>query len=696
MGVMNNLRQNTGVVLWILVFSFGVIWVLQDSQAFDAIGAQPRDIAVVNGEAIPYQEYQQTLEQLRERAREQSDGELTQAQRDQLEEQAYDQLVTSRLLEQEMERLGITVTNAELLDMVYGENPHPIIRQQFADSTGEINYQLLNNFAQNPEAKATWAQIENYMREQRRQQKMSNIVQATVHVSDADVKNYYERQNTNADIRYVLQRYASVPNDSVNVSDADLEAYYDENKEDFSRERTYTIQYVQQEKLATEQDTQLVRDDLRRLKEEFAAADDDSTFLQINASAQDYSKEYRTPDQMPSGVASAIYENLEPGTVVGPIFANNAGHLLKIKDTRPADQTYVHASHILLRVGESAGDETVAEIRSRIEALQDSLNQGASFADLAKRHSADGSASRGGDLGWFTRDRMVEPFANAAFGAEAGEVVGPVRTRFGFHLIKVQQKTSEAVQYADMAYSLDPSPATLNDFQAKLEDIAYFSEDGGDFEEEAQNAGYDVRTVQVEEDARNIPGVGRSASLMRFLSEADEGQISNVYELDDKFILAKVTGITEEGYRPFEDVKNEIRPRVLTQKKKDIVLGQMRSAMNGANLDALASALGTRVRTKTGLNFGTRRVAGLGNDRSIIGVAFGLDVGATSGVMEGENAAYVVNVTNRTEPAELTEEKREQIRQQLLAQEQRQIAQQYISGLRENAEITDNRSKLLN
>ncbi|HHP7237869.1 peptidyl-prolyl cis-trans isomerase [Longibacter sp.] len=696
MGVMNNLRQNTGVVLWILVFSFGVIWVLQDSQAFDAIGAQPRDIAVVNGEAIPYQEYQQTLEQLRERARQQSDGELTQAQRDQLEEQAYDQLVTTALLEQEMSRLGITVTNAELLDMVYGEDPHPIIRQQFADSTGQINYQLLNNFAQNPEAKETWAQIEQYMREQRRQQKMSNIVQATVHVSEADVRNYYERQNTNVDIQYVLQRYASVPNDSVQVTDADLEDYYDENQEDFARERTYSIQYVQQEKLATAQDTQLVREDLRRLKPEFAAADDDSTFLQINASAASYSTEYRTPSEMPADVATAIYSNLQVGEIVGPVFAGNAGHLIKIKDTQPADQTFVRARHILLRLGEDADDATVSDVRSRIEALQDSLRQGATFEDLARRHSADGSASEGGDLGWFTRDRMVEPFADAAFAAQPGDLVGPVRTRFGFHLIKVEQKATDAVQYVDMAYSLDPSPATLNDFQAKLEDIAYFSEDGGDFEQEAQTAGYDVRTVQVEEGARSIPGIGRSASLMRFLSESDEGQISNVYELDDKFILAKVTGITEEGYRPFDEVRNEIRPRVLTEKKKGIVLAQMRSAMNGASLDALADALGTRVRSKEGLNFGTRRVAGLGNDRSIIGVAFGLNEGETSPVMEGQNAAYVVTVTGRTEPAELTEETRQQIRQQLLAQERRQVAQQYISGLRENADITDNRSKLLN
>ena len=696
MGVMNNLRQNTGVVLWILVFSFGVIWVLQDSQAFDAIGAQPRDIAVVNGESISFQEYQQTREQLLDQARQQTGGDLSQAQREQIEERAYDQMVTSALLEQEMDRLGITVTDDEILDMVYGENPHPIIQRQFADSTGQINYQLLNNFAENPDARQQWAQIEDFMREQRRQQKMSNIIQATVQVSDADVRDVHERQNTTVDIEYVLKRYATVPNDSVTVTDADLRAYYDANQDDFERKRTYSIKYVSQPKVATQQDTTLIQEDLRRLKPEFAATDDDSTFLQINASSQSYSTEFKTPDDMPAELASAIYEDVTPGRIAGPVFAGNAGHLVKILDTRPADKTFVRAQHILLRLGEAADAETTAQIRSRIEAIQDSIASGADFGEMAQRHSADGSASRGGDLGWFTDGRMVPAFEDEAFGASTGQVVGPIRTEFGFHLIKVNNKATEAVQYADMAYSLNPSPATLNDFQAKLEDIAYYTEDGGEFGQEAENAGYQVRTVQVEEESRSIPGIGRSASLMRFLSESDVGDISNVFELDDKFVLARVEEITEAGYRPFEDVKAEIRPRVLNDKKKDIVLAEMRAAFNGGTLSGLATQLGTRVRSKSDLSFSTRRVAGLGNDPSVVGVAFGLEPGETSPVMAGESAAYVLRVTNRTDAGDLTAEERQQIRQRVLMQERRQVAQQYIASLREDAEITDNRSKLLN
>jgi peptidyl-prolyl cis-trans isomerase D len=696
MGVMNNLRQNTGVVLWILVFSFGVIWVLQDSQAFDAIGAQPRDIAVVNGESVSFQEYQQTREQLLDQVRQQSGGDLSQAQREQVEERAYDQLVTQTLLEQEMDRLGITVMDDEILDLVYGENPHPLIRRQFADSTGQINYQLLNNFAENPEAREQWAQIEEFMRQQRRQQKMNNILQASVHVSDTDVRTFYKRQNESVDIEYVLKRYATVPPDQVDVTDSDLRSYYEANKNDFKRKKTYTIEYVSQPKVATEQDTTLIREDLRRLRPEFANAEDDSTFLQINASAQPFSSEYKTPGNMPADVASAIYEDLTVGRIAGPVFAGNAGHLLKIRDVRPADGTYVRARHILLRLGEAADDETTAQVRERIEAIRDSIESGADFAEMARRHSADGTASQGGDLGWFSSGRMVPEFEQAAFSAAPGDIVGPVRTDFGFHLIKVNRKATQEVQYADMAYSLDPSPATLNDFQAQLEDIAYYTEDGGSFREEAQNAGYEVQTVQVEEESRTLPGIGRSAALMRFLSEADKGEISNVYELDDKFILARVDDILEEGFRPFEEVKAEIRPRVLNEKRKEIVVAEMESAFDGSSLSTLATQLDTRVRTKEELTFQARSIPGLGNDPSVIGVAFGLDTGQTSPVMAAESAAYVLRVTNRNTVDEIPEGERQQIRQRILTQQQRQVAQQFIASLRDEAQITDNRARLLN
>jgi peptidylprolyl isomerase/peptidyl-prolyl cis-trans isomerase D len=692
MGVMNNLRENTGVSLWILVLSFGVIWTLQDSNVFESMGQQTRNIAVVNGSPIRYEEFQQVMEQQRRRMQQQF-GNQTNSQRmnEMVRERTYTQLVNSELMEQEMDRLGVSVTDKEVTDMVFGSNPHPIIRRQFADSTGQINYELLRNAAQNPQTTQQWRQLEDFLRKQRRQQKMNAVVQATIHVSDQDVEEYYRRQNSSVAARYVSQRYASVPNDSIEVTSSDLRTYYESNREQYERPKTLQLEYIALSKEATAEDTTAIAEDLADLREEFAAAEDDSTFLAENASDEPYSGDYRTADEMPSAMADAIFQNLEVGSVVGPVFADGAAHLIKVRDARPAESEYVHARHILLR-----SDDASAETRRRLASIRDSIASGAAaFEQMARRYSDDGSASEGGDLGWFGRGRMVEAFEAAAFDATPGELVGPVRSRFGYHLIRVDARADQAVQVADLAYSLSPSQATLTELENRLEDVAYFAEeDGGSFTGEAERMGLTVEEVEVEAGQASIPGItSQSRAIATFTEEAASGEISPVFELDERFVLLRVDGIQPEGYRPFEQVEAQVRSRVELQKKKDVLTSRMARALRSSGFDGLGPALGTRTRSVDSLTYATQSVPGVGQDPAFVGTAFGLEEGGTSGVVEGENAAFVIRVTERREPTPLTAQGRERIRQRLRRQEQQSVAQQWIATLREKAEITDNRSE---
>jgi len=689
MGVMNKLRDNTGVILWILVISFGVIWTLQDSNVFETVGRQPRNVAVVNGSPIQYEQYQQTLEQQRQRVRQQVGQEMTPRMEEMVQEQAYTQLINQELLQQEMDRLGISVTNTEVENMVYGPNPHPLIRRQFADSTGQINYQLIEQVATNPQSKQQWLQLEDFLRQQRRQQKMNSLVQASVHVSQKDVEEYYQRQNDTTTVRYVAMRYASVSDDSITVAESDLRDYYEENKEDYKRNKTFTLNYVTKAKNATAEDTTAITQDLNDLREEFAAAENDSLFLEENASDRSYSSEYRTADQLEAPIADAIYADLEEGAVVGPVFANEMAHLIKISDTRPAESEYIHARHILLR-----SQNADAEKRQRLNAIADSIESGAaSFEAMARAYSEDGSASDGGDLGWFGRGRMVPAFENAAFEAPVGEVIGPVKSEFGYHLIRVDARADQAVQFANLAYSLRPSQATLTEQENTLEDLAYFAEEeGSGFESEADRMGLSAQEVDVEAGQTNIPGIGQSQRIATFLEGASEGDISEVFELNDNFAVLHVQSIQPEGYRPFEEVKAQIRTQVELQKKRSIQVAKMRRALREDGFEGLAGALSTRVREKDDVTLQTNVAPGVGRDPTFAGTVFGLDEGEVSGVVEGENAAFVVQVVSRMDPPPLTEQKRAQIRRQLLQQEQQQVTQQWLSALREQAEIQDNRS----
>ncbi|MEF8864191.1 MAG: SurA N-terminal domain-containing protein [Salinibacter sp.] len=690
MGAMNTLRQNTGVILWILVISFGVIWTLQDSDVFSAMNQTNRNVATVNGSPIQQEEYQRMLKRQRQRFQEQLGSDMNPQMERRVREQAYDQVINQELLQQEMGRLGISVTDSEVEDMVFGETPHPIIRQQFADSTGQINYNLLQNMASNSEARAQWIKLEEFLRRQRRQQKMNSLVQSTIQVSESDVENYYHRQNASASAQYVALRYARVSDDSITVGESDLRDYYDNNREDFKREKTVTLQYATTSKEATAEDSSAISDDLSTLRGNFATTQNDSLFLVNNASDQDFSSAYRTPDQMSARVADSVYATPEPGRVVGPVFGGGQAHLLKIRDTRPAENDFLHARHILLKT-----DQADSELLGRLQALRDTVESGAaSFAEMARRYSDDGSASNGGDLGWFARGSMVDAFEDAAFEADPGSLVGPVRSEFGYHLIHVEARASQAVQVADLAYNLSPSQATLSDKESLLGDLAYFAEEEGAFLEEAQRLELSVEEVQVETDQSSVPGIGQSPALSRFLESASEGAISDVIEVADKFVVAEVTSVTPEGYRPFSEVKSQIRPRVELQKKRAVQTRRMEQALTQNPFDALPDVLGTELRTQSDITYSTTTVPGLGQEPKFVGTVLGLDEGETSSVVEGNNAAFVVQTTQKTTPPPLTDQKRQQIRQELLKQRRQQVSADWIAALKENATIKDNRTQL--
>ncbi|MFB6098546.1 MAG: peptidyl-prolyl cis-trans isomerase [Salinibacter sp.] len=690
MGAMNTLRQNTGVILWILVISFGVIWTLQDSDVFSAMNQPTRSVATVNGSPIQYQEYQRILERLRQRFRQQLGGDINPQMEERIREQAYNQVVNQKLLEQEMNRLGITVTNAEIEEMVFGENPHPIIRRQFADSTGQINYQLLQNMAQNPRAKEQWLRLEKFLRRQRRQQKMTSLVQATVQVSEEEVQNYYRRQNTSATARYMSLRYARVPDDSITITESDLRSYYQKHREDYKRPKTLTIQYATTSKQATAEDSAAIASDLKALQEEFAAAENDSLFLAEHASDREYSSTYQTPDQMNARVADSIYANPEPGRIVGPVFGGGRAHLIKIQDTRPAETEYAHARHILLKT-----DQANPKLLGRLQAIRDSIESGAaSFAEMARKYSDDQSASEGGDLGWFARGSMVDAVSEAVFDAEPGRLIGPIRSKVGYHLIRVEARASRAVQFADLAFALKPSQSTLSDKESLLGDLAYFASQNGNFKKEAERLGLSLETVQVEADQTTIPGIGRSRALSRFLETASSGQISDVIEMDDKFVVAHVKSVTPSGYRPFSEVKSQIRPKVALQKKRKIQVERMERALAQNSFAALPKVLDTQMRTQSNVTFSTTTVPGLGREPKFAGAVFGLDEGETSGVIEGENAAFVVKVTQKNTPPPLTAQKRQQIRKKLLKRRRKQVSSNWLAALKEEATIKDTRSEL--
>ena len=691
MGFMTKMRENTKYVLYFVVIAFGILFMLQDAGTFDFIGAGPQNVIVVDGEPISLEQYRALLDNEEQRYQSQTGQSMNQQAMDRAHEAVLNQLVDGILIEKEMDRLGITVTDDELVDLIQGDDPHPLIVRTFNDGQGGLDRNLLQSFIDDPSASQQWTFLEAQLRDVRRREKLQQLMEATVHVSNEEIQTEFRKQNLTVDTRYAALRYAAVSDDSIAFDDSDLRDYYNENREDFKRKKAYSLKYASLPLEPSQADTLAILDEMERLKTRFTESDNDSLFLARYASAQPYASTFFLADDLDYELGTAIYETPEAGRVIGPLVIGNEIRMIKIQEFRPSEDRLIRARHILFRA--SPTDEE-AKRNARQEALdvRDRLRNGEDFETLAKLFSSDNaSAARGGDLGWFGQGRMVEAFEEAAFDARIGRIVGPVETTFGYHLIEVTDETEEEVRLAEYVQIIEPSRDTMTKLEEQLDDLKFYAEESDNFDSEAERIGITLQEVQVEEDQTFISGIGTSRQLINFIEASAEGKISDVIQLDQMFIVAQLAEIIPEGYRPFEEVESQILPRFKNEKKKEVQKIRMESALAQNGFDGLAGALGVSERTVTKVSHSTRSVADLGDDPIFKGTVFSMEEGNTSGVVEGRNGVFVVQVSNVEEPAEITEAERSQIENSLLTSLRNRTTQEWLTALRENADVDDNR-----
>ncbi|MCY4170317.1 MAG: peptidylprolyl isomerase [Bacteroidetes bacterium] len=689
------MRENTGIVLWILVLSFGGLWVLQDSGVFDTIGADPLGkVIVVDGDPITRDIYSRQLEAQLEQVRRSSNGNVQPQQLELERERAFNFLVDNKIREHVMDEIGITVSDTEVRELIIGESPHWIVQQNFSDGGEAINRALLQNVIDDPAQEPYLIQLEQYIRLDRRQQRLNELLESSVRVSEADVNAQWVLTETSADAEFFLLRYADVPDSLITINDRDISNYYSEHREDYALERVYSVEIGSLSRLPANEDTSAVMEEIQRLRQEFVETDNDSLFLAQSASEANWSDNFIGASTLSPEVLKALFEkgsSPEIGAIIGPIIVNGQAQLIKVADTRPAEETHVRARHILINTDEDSDDAraSIMDIRRRIQSGED-------FATVAIEMSDDtGSGANGGDLGWFGPGMMVPPFQDAAFGAQIGSLVGPIETDFGFHLIEVTHRASVDVQLSRLAYAIEVSVATLNTIQESLEDLRYYAEEEGIFIDEAQRRNISVESLQIQDGQTSIPGFGQSYAIEAFLRDADTDDISPVIELNQVALVVHVVDIEPAGYQPLETVNEQVRQLAILDKKRDYQVSRLQVAYEGSGFDGLADALDISPQIATGITYNNPVIGGLGRDYQFVGATFALTEGEDSGIIIGDNAAYVIRTTDISEPPDISDSEIESILSDLTREQQSLFTRDWVNSLRESAKIEDLRTDLL-
>ena len=314
----------------------------------------------------------------------------------------------------------------------------------------------------------------------------------------------------------------------------------------------------------------------------------------------------------------------------------------------------VRARHILI----APENNNYAQAKNIADSLAGLLKKGADFETLAKQFSADqNSAVNGGDLGWFGPRMMVQPFSDTAFFAKVRDIK-VVLTQFGAHVLQVtnRAKPVEKIQIATIEKEITPSQATINKIYNEARNFAARVNNQADFDKSVSDFNLSKRIATLNKNDKNIAGMDNARELVRqtYLSSTpgevilnNEG--SNIFDAGNKFTIAILTDVQEEGVAPVNTVAGTIKRELIRKKKAEVLEKELQAAINGSeSLLSVAQKAGLEVKEASDLSFNSFQIPGAGIEPKVIASATLAEQGKISEPIAGNQGVYVIMVNNKT------------------------------------------------
>jgi peptidyl-prolyl cis-trans isomerase D len=658
MATIGKIRQRSGLVIALIglaMLGFIATDLITNNRLFRSNGSSiPEGIGKAYNQQLDINEFREKLAMALNRQYESTGGQqLSETQMQQTSDQIWKDFIDQKILEKEYNALGLQVTGEEMIDLCAGANPHPLA-MQYLSQNGQFNRGAILNYIKTVHDKPAkeqenWAEFSEYLYNIRLKEKYDALIKGSVFVTDLEVAEDFEAKNQMATIQYVPLMLNSIQDTTVKVSDAEMKDYYDKHKEDYKRQESRSLQYVAFDIVPTSEDTadaqKRVADQVETLKTK-----GDSNYL--NLQRADFTNQYMPHGSFPEAFDDAIFK-ADSGAVIGPIYENGTYRIAKVlsfkKDTTPS----YHASHILIKPKAPTHADTL-EARAKARRLMAMAEKGADFATLAKDSSEDrGSAIKGGDVGWFKKGRMFEPFYKAVAGASKGQIV-MTESQAGIHVVKILDEPSDKLAKAGIiSHEIVALPKTQHAISAQADEFTSKVTNPDDFEKVAKSLGLNLFVAdKVLPNQHDIPGLTDANDLIHWLYEPDAavGAIYPTRKIDNKFVVAKITKIEAEGYTPLDEIKTQVKALVRLEKKKDMLADKLKKAMdqNKDNLDAIAKEVQSTVSNADAVNFSTAFIPGFSSEPPLVGAVFGMKPGTIRGPIKGDNGVYVVKLISAT------------------------------------------------
>ena len=355
----------------------------------------------------------------------------------------------------------------------------------------------------------------------------------------------------------------------------------------------------------------------------------------------------------------------------------------------------VHAEHVLLKTA----DKDDAAVKKQAESILAQAKGGANFEDLAKKYSEDDSnKAKGGDLDYFGRGQMVKEFEDAAFAAKPGDIVGPVKTQYGYHIIKVlDHRQAQTKPLAEVRSQIEDQlkfEQAQDQAQKEANTIASQLKSPSDFDTVAREHGLTVRESGFFQQDEPIAGIGLAPNVTQQAFAMKIGDVSDPIRTPQGYAFVTVLA-KQDSYLPkLDEVKAKVRDAVLKQKAIDAArqkAAALDAAMKSGDFDKAAKDAGLDVKTTDFITRGAP-ISDLGQSPAVEAAAFSLPKGGVSDPIVTDNGTAIIKVLDKQTPSptEFAAQK-ESLKSDLLNQRRNEFYSAYMNKARQRMDIRINR-----
>ncbi|MBZ5859062.1 peptidylprolyl isomerase [Flavihumibacter profundi] len=656
-------------------------------------------IGSVNGNKIDYIEYQKKV-QMVETQYQQSGYPMNEMMRQNVQDQVWNQFIEENVLKPEYEELGLSVTPKELDDILFGANPPQDLRQQFTNEQGVYDANAAKAALANLRSKKDNPMAQNLndvylpsLMEARLREKYSSLLGNTYYIPKWMAEKTTADNSQLAAVNYVAVPYSTVSDSAaeVKVTDSDIESFIAKHKEEYKQEASRSISYVAFSAAPSSADSIAIITTLNNLKPEFAAAADPAAFLVRNNTETPYFDGYVLKSKLQVPNADTI-RNLPEGALFGPYLDAANVTIAKMISKRTLPDS-VKCRHILINTQNIP--DSIA--RKRIDSIELAIRGGADFAALAAKYSDDqGSKNKGGEYSFASQTipTLAKEFGDAILYGNKGDKK-VVKTSFGYHYIEVldQKNFETAYKVAYLSRAITASVETENAASGAANQFAGESRTAKAFEDMVvKDKLTKLQASEIKPNDAMIQGLGSSRQLVRWINEAKIGDVSEPFNIEDKYVVALLSEINTEGTMSVAKARPQVEFIIRNQKKAE----QIRKKIGTANtLDAIAAATQQTIKHSDSIRFSAPIIPNVGQEPKVIGAAFNkANQAKISAPIPGNAGVYVLKTENVSAVSDGGVNPDDQRKAKM--QQMRQMSGfRAIDGLRKAATIKDERAKIL-